>query len=71
MMGYWTDAAGYSFVHWLLFVIMVAAVAYPIGRILSRLGFSPFWTILAFIPLVNLIGLWVVALTEWPGKEVR
>lgn len=52
--------------HWIFFVVFVLAVAYPIGRILKRLGFSPLWSLLAFIPLVNLLALWVVALTEWP-----
>jgi hypothetical protein len=37
------------------------------GRnILHRAGRSRWWTILAFIPLLNLIGLWVFAFTRWP-----
>jgi hypothetical protein len=52
--------------HWTIFVISVALVLYPVGRILGRLGFSPFWSILALIPLVNLVALWVVALSPWP-----
>jgi len=52
--------------HWAVFIAFVLAVAYPIGRILSRIGFSPLWSVLAFIPFVNLLALWVVALTPWP-----
>jgi hypothetical protein len=37
------------------------------GRILNRIGFSPLWAILMFIPLLNLIGLWILAFSEWPG----
>jgi hypothetical protein len=54
----------------------------PILR--SRFGSSPFfnpqqhecggrrrwWTILAFVPLVNLIGLWVFAFTRWPSRAL-
>jgi len=64
MMGAWSP------LHWVMFVVLAVVIVYPIGRILSRIGFSPFWSILAFIPLANIIGLWVVALVAWPrGKE--
>jgi hypothetical protein len=56
----------YGPVHWLMFVVIVALVAYPVGRILKRMGFSPLWAILAFLPLINLLGLWIVALSDWP-----
>lgn len=62
-MGYW------SVWHWILFVVFVALVLYPIGRILSRVGFSPFWSVIALIPLANLVGLWIVALVDWPREK--
>ncbi len=52
--------------HWLMFVIMAALILYPVGRILGRIGLSPFWSVVAMIPFLNLIGLWVLAFTEWP-----
>jgi hypothetical protein len=64
MMGYWMY--GYGPFHWLGFIVMIAAVIYPVGRILGRIGFSPLWSILMFIPVVNLIALWILAFTEWP-----
>lgn len=60
MIGYW------SIWQWVLFAAAVALILYPVGRILGRIGFSPFWSVLAFIPVVNLIGLWIVALADWP-----
>ena len=57
---------GYGVGHWIFFVVMVAVVLYPIGRILGRLGLSPFWSVLALIPIVNLIGLWLLAFVDWP-----
>jgi hypothetical protein len=39
MMGGWMY--GYGSFHWLWFIVMVAVVAYPMGRILNRIGFSP------------------------------
>jgi len=69
MMNGWTDMAGYGPGHWLIFAIVVAAILYPIGRILARVGLSPFWSVLALIPLVNLVALWILALIDWPGRE--
>jgi hypothetical protein len=62
---------GYGSFHWFWFVVMVALVVYPVGRILNRIGFSPLWAIAMFIPLVNLIVLWILAFTEWPGSSRR
>lgn len=69
MMGSWFDMAGYGLVHWLLFALTVAVFLYPIGRILGRMGFSPFLSVLALVPLVNLLGLWIVALVDWPNRR--
>lgn len=60
MFGYW------SLWHWVIFILVVALLLYPTGRILRRMGFSPLWSILIFFPIVNLIGLWIVALADWP-----
>ena len=60
MFGYW------SLWHWIIFTLVVALLLYPTGRILRRMGSSPLWSILIFFPIVNLIGLWIVALADWP-----
>lgn len=38
---------------------------WPIGRILRRMGFSPLLAIAFIIPLVNLVGFWVIAYAGW------
>lgn len=63
MVGY---GFGYGLGHWLIFAIFVAVVLYPLGRILNRVGFSPFWSVLALIPFINLLALWVLAFSDWP-----
>jgi hypothetical protein len=55
----------YGLVHWVVFIIVVAPVLYPVGRIVKRIGFSPFWSVLVLVPLVSLIALWVLALSDW------
>lgn len=69
MMGYWGGMMGYGFGHWIAFALTVAVILYPIGRILGRIGLSPFWSIVALIPFLNLIALWVLAFVEWPRGE--
>jgi hypothetical protein len=51
--------------HWLTFVLFVALILYPVGRILARLGFSPLLSVFALVPIVNLAMLWVLAFARW------
>ncbi|KWF26711.1 hypothetical protein WL88_10670 [Burkholderia diffusa] len=67
----WAGMAGYGFEHWFVFVIMAVVLLYPIGRILMRIGLSPFWAVVAFVPLLNLIGLWLLAFIDWPAGPRR
>ena len=60
---------GYGSFHWLWFIVVIVAILYPVGRILSRIGFSPLWSIVVFIPIVNLIAIWILALIEWPHEK--
>ncbi len=65
----WSMMGGYGFGHWIFFAVMVVLLIYPVGRILGRMGLSPLWAIVAFIPLVNVIGLWVLAFADWPARR--
>jgi len=59
--------------HWLMAAVMplllVVLFATPLASILHRAGRSRWWTIVAFVPLANLIGLWVFAFSRWPSQE--
>jgi hypothetical protein len=59
--------------HWLMppVMLLLAIVLFgvPVARILRRSGRSGWWTIVAFVPLLNLIGLWVFAFSRWPKLE--
>jgi hypothetical protein len=71
MMDGWVGMGGYSLTHWIWFVGVIIVVLYPIGRILGRLGFSPFLALLALVPLVNFISLWILAFVDWPQDRTR
>jgi hypothetical protein len=69
MMYEWPEMWGYGVAHWLFFTAVVLLIVYPIGRILRRLGFSPLWSVLVFIPLLNLLSLWILAFADWPAAR--
>ena len=71
MMDNWTWVTGYGLGHWLFFAVMIAVVLYPLGRILKRIGLSPFWSVLVLIPLINLMSLWILAFSDWPAEESK
>jgi hypothetical protein len=56
----------FSVVHWAIVGIMLFILGFPTARILNRLGFSRWWVVLALIPYVNVVGLWVLAFKTWP-----
>ena len=60
---------GLSLAHVVIMLIIFAVIGYPVARILGRLGFSKALVILAFIPLVNWIALWVLAFARWPAMS--
>jgi len=64
----WTSY-GFGFGQVLFFLIMLALVLYPAGRILRRLGLSPLWSLLTLFPLINVIFLWVLAFARWPLED--
>jgi hypothetical protein len=58
---------------WLMPVIMpllaLILIGVPVSSILHRAGHSRWWLLIAIIPLINLIGLWVFAFTRWPAID--
>jgi hypothetical protein len=57
----------FSVWHWLIFLIWITVFQYPIWRIVSKAGYSGALSLLAWIPLLNIILLWVFALSSWPA----
>jgi hypothetical protein len=44
-------------------------VAYPASRICARLGFPAGLGLLAIVPVINVVLLWFVATSAWPGER--
>ncbi len=52
-------------ISYVMFIALV--VVLPIGKVLQRIGFSPLFALLLFIPLINIIFLYAIAFRRWPN----
>ena len=50
-------------------ILLVAALLWPYVKIISKAGYSGWWALLIFVPIVNFIALWVFAYAKWPALE--
>ena len=48
-----------------------AAVIVPVARILKRVGVTPWVSVIALFPFVNLFGLWFFAFSPWPSDAAE
>jgi hypothetical protein len=56
-------------IRWIVILSLLQLVAF--WKIFKRMGFPPWLSIMASVPLVNLIVLYYVALTPWPREATR
>jgi len=54
---------------WLLVIVVSLAMLYPYVRIIRRTGHSGWWLITMFVPILNVIMLWVFAFVKWPAVD--
>ena len=54
---------------WLFVIFLIVVLSIPIARILTRIGYSKWWTIVYFIPFVNIVGIWILAYSRWPAVD--
>ncbi len=54
-----------------IIAIYFAIFGIPIMQILKKAGYSRVWVLIAFLPVINLIFLWVFAFSHWPIEGRR
>lgn len=59
----------FSIWHWLILILMVYLTVAPAWRIARRAGFSGAWAFIMFVPLLNLVAIWVFSLVKWPAMD--
>ena len=57
--------------HWIIVILILVLYGVPTAKILGRAGHSKWWTIAFFVPLLNIIALWVFAYSRWPAVDGR
>jgi hypothetical protein len=60
---------GTSVWHWIIVLLYLVLIIWPVRRILIRAGINEWWAILSIIPLVNIAALWIFAQTRWPRLD--
>ena len=60
---------GFGWLVWLL--IYAVLVIVPAWKVLTRVGFSGWWSLLMVITPLNLLLLWVFAFIDWPRLPKR
>jgi len=55
----------------LLAMLAISVVLYgiPAMLIVRRVGFTRWWGLLAALPGVNVVAIWVFATCQWPSEE--
>jgi uncharacterized membrane protein YhaH (DUF805 family) len=47
--------------------VVTIALVIPAAKVLRRTGHSPWWALLAPVPLANIVALWWFAYKRWPS----
>ncbi|MFM0666224.1 hypothetical protein PQQ78_00980 [Paraburkholderia sediminicola] len=58
-----------SILHWSLLLAITVLFMYPYVRVIKRAGFSGWWILTMFVPIMNLIMIWVFAFAKWPAVD--
>lgn len=76
----WILASSLSIVGWIVSLfasLLFVAIFFPLlilwfwalVRVLNKMGYSGWWSLLTFIPPLALVALWVMAFSDWPSQR--
>lgn len=51
----------------LVAIIFAIVIIFPYVRIIQKAGYSGWWVLVGVVPIVNIIMIYVFALSEWPA----
>lgn len=52
-------------------LVVLFILLFPIWKILRKAGYSGWWVLLWFVPVGNLVALWIFAFADWPALRGR
>jgi O-antigen ligase len=53
----------------MILILFLVLLGVPFWRIVKRTGLPPALSLLCFVPVVNVIFVWVFAFMEWPALK--
>jgi O-antigen ligase len=53
----------------LMILVLLVLFGIPLWRIVKRTGLPPALSLLCFVPVANVIFVWVFAFIEWPALK--
>ncbi|MBV9137388.1 MAG: hypothetical protein JO357_10035 [Hyphomicrobiales bacterium] len=60
---------GISIWHWPIVLVYAGFYFLAVVRILNRVGFSGWWSLLALVPIGNVVALFIFSRAKWPQME--
>jgi uncharacterized membrane protein YhaH (DUF805 family) len=61
------DMGEFSAFHWIIVLVVLIIFIFPIVKILQKAGYSGWWVLFWFIPIGNIVALWIFAFADWPA----
>lgn len=58
-----------EFIIILVVLFFILLPAWFLAKILSKAGFSGWFALVSFVPVLNIIALWVFAYISWPSVD--
>ena len=60
--------------YWQILIILIMlglclAWTLLLARIVGKAGFNKWWSVITFVPILNVIFIWVFAFSEWPVQK--
>ncbi|MDE2184760.1 MAG: hypothetical protein KGJ78_17230 [Alphaproteobacteria bacterium] len=56
---------------WMFWIVGFLVFALPMMEIIHKAGYSRVWILIWFVPVVNVIFLWIFAFSRWPSQGTR
>lgn len=51
----------------IVYLVVIVLTLYAWGQILRKAGYSPWWAVVGFVPVLNLVMFFVFAFARWPA----
>lgn len=61
------DLSAWHLLNLPILAVIAFVLIFPVSRILKRLGWNPWLSVLAVVPFLNIAMLWAVAYARWPA----